>query len=69
VHMGAWRARAEVLGLSDEEIVASYPAEVGKRLGVDPGWVAALSAQSPGQSTHLMPPLLELTEGLEAMLD
>jgi HD-like signal output (HDOD) protein len=69
VHLGAWRARTEVLGLGDEEIIASYPAEVGKRLGVDPGWVAALAAQSAGQPTHLMPPLKELTEGLEAMLD
>jgi energy-converting hydrogenase Eha subunit B len=67
--LGAWRARTEVLGLSDEEIVASYPAEVGKRLGIDPGWVAALAAQSTGQSVHLMPTLSELTEGLESMLD
>lgn len=68
VHLGAWRARAEVLGLSDAEIVASYPAEVGKRLGMDPGWVSALAAQSSGSSVHLMPPLKELTEGLDAML-
>lgn len=68
VHMGAWRARTEVLGLSDEEIVASYPAEVGKRLGIDPGWVPALAAQSTGSSVHPMPPLKELTEGLDAML-
>lgn len=68
VHMGAWRARTEVLGLSDEEIVASYPAEVGKRLGIDPGWVPALAAQSAGSSVHPMPPLKELTEGLDAML-
>lgn len=68
VHMGAWRARTEVLGLSDEEIVASYPTEVGKRLGIDPGWVPALAAQSASASVHPMPPLKELTEGLDAML-
>ena len=56
VHLGAWRARAEVLGLSDEEMTSSYPAAVGKRLK----WDAA---------QHTMPPLSELTEGLDAMLD
>jgi HD-like signal output (HDOD) protein len=68
VHMGAWRARTEVLGLGDEEVIASYPAEVGKRLGLDPAWVPLLAAQAAGDSTLSMPPLKELTQGLEAML-
>ena len=68
VHLGAWRARSEVLAMTDDQVIASYPGEVGKRLGVDPAWVSALAAQSPGQATHVMPPLKELTEGLDAML-
>jgi HD-like signal output (HDOD) protein len=70
VHLGAWRARTEVLGMTDEEIVESYPAEVGKRLGIDRRWVAAINAQTSGRTKQeVMPPLSELTEGLEAMLE
>lgn len=68
VHLGAWRARTEVLGMSDEQIIASYPTEVGQRLGVDPTWVSTLAAHSPGGATLVMPELKELTEGLDAML-
>ncbi len=69
VHLGAWRARCEVLSLSDEEQLASYPQDVAKRLQVDADWVNALSAQTPGGELFLMPPLPELTEGLEAMFE
>ncbi len=68
VHLGAWRARTEVLEASDEEVVASYPAQVGRRLGVDPAWVGAIAAQSPQHEHDVMPALKELTEGLDAML-
>ena len=68
VHLGAWRASAEVLQMTDEEVIASYPAGVGKRLGIDPSWVPAIAAQTPDLAAHSMPPLKELTEGLEAML-
>jgi hypothetical protein len=57
------------MALSDEAMVASYPFEIGKRLGIDPGWVPALAAQSPGRATVVMPLLSELTEGLEAMIE
>lgn len=69
VHLGAWRARTEVLAMTDEEVIASYPAKVGKRLGIDLGWVPALAASTPGLATQFMPPLKDLTEGLDAMLD
>ncbi len=69
VHMGAWRARAEVLGLRDEEIVASYPRQVGKRLRIAPDWLPALAAHANTAPKHCMPALKELTEGLDAMLD
>lgn len=67
VHLGAWRARAEVLAMSDEEIVASYPTEVGKRLDLAAAWLPALAAQSNAAEMPLMPPLQELAEGLDAM--
>jgi HD-like signal output (HDOD) protein len=68
VHLGAWRARVEVLALTDEESVASYPTAVAKRLKFEPGWLPALAAAF-GESEHTMPALSELTEGLDAMLD
>lgn len=68
VHLGAWRARTDVLAMSDDAALASYPAAVGQRLGLAPAWAPALAAQSPGLTCPVMPPLLALTEGLDAML-
>ena len=70
VHLGAWRARTEVLEMYDEAVVATYPAKVGMRLHQAPGWVPALAAaDSLASATEIMPPLSDLTEGLEAMLE
>ncbi len=69
VHMGAWRARCEVLHLSPEVQAATYPVDVGRRLHLDSGWTGALANQLPQDESSLMPPLLELTEGLEAMFE
>jgi HD-like signal output (HDOD) protein len=69
VHMGAWRARTEMLAMTDEEIIASYPGEVGKRLGIAPTWVPALAKESEGGAAAVMPPIKEFTEGLDAMLN
>ncbi len=69
VHMGAWRARAEVLGLSPDLQAASYPVEVGRKLHLDSGWTGVLANQLPQDESSLMPPLPELTEGLEAMFE
>ena len=68
VHMGAWRARTEVLGMSDEQVIASYPTEVGRQLGIAPDWVSVMVGPSLGRTIPVMPPLNELTEGLDAML-
>ncbi|MBC7860193.1 MAG: HDOD domain-containing protein [Burkholderiaceae bacterium] len=68
VHMGAWRARTEALAMSDAEVLASYPAEVGKRLGLAPDWVPALAQEFYGIAAPAMPPLRDLAEGLDAML-
>ncbi|MDB5990261.1 MAG: histidine kinase [Herbaspirillum sp.] len=69
VHLGAWRARVEVLSMSDEAIVASYPGAVGERLGVDPGWVPVLAGDAAGSTAMPMPSIKTLTDGLDAMLD
>lgn len=69
VHLGAWRARVEVLGLSDEEIVDSYPTAVAKKLSVDASWMPALVKHAKEKAELAMPPLKELTEGLDAMLE
>jgi len=67
VHMGAWRARAEVLNLSPELQASTYPVAVGQRLHLDSGWTGALANHLPQDESSLMPPLAELTEGLESM--
>lgn len=64
VHLGAWRARTQVLGLSEAQALDSYPQAVGQRLGLDPAWAKPASEES----TYAMPPLEELAEGLDAML-
>jgi len=69
VHLGAWCARAEVLGLNHAEQIASYPQAVGKHLGVDAAWSSALVALAPNADAVLIPPLAELTEGMEAMFE
>jgi hypothetical protein len=55
--------------MSEQQILDSYPTEVGRKLGLDPNWAPAHAAQFPGQTIATMPPLSELTEGLDAMLE
>ena len=57
IHLSVWRARAEANGLSADELQATVPAEVCKKLGV-----------RPEEFLQDMPPLAELCAGLEAML-
>ena len=58
VHLGAWRARNEVRGVTAEAMLASYPALVAERLGLRRTLVL-----------EDMPPRAELTDGLQAMFD
>ena len=58
VHIGAWRARGELRGMSPEELEAAFPLETGRRLKLSPQRIEAE-----------MPPLAELTEGLQSMLE
>jgi len=69
VHMGSWHARVHVLDLLEKEQLASYPAEVGRRLYLAPNWTPALAERAHHNASMLMPPLVELTDGLEAMFD
>lgn len=69
VHLGAWRARTDVLKLSEQQMLESYPTDVGAKLGLDANWAPVQAAQFPGQTIATMPPLNELTEGLDAMLE
>lgn len=57
IHLAAWRARAEHNGLTAEEMAATVPAEVCKKLGV-----------STDTFLKDMPPLSEMCEGMEALL-
>ena len=68
VHLGAWRARTEVLASARDDALASYPGKVGERLGIAPDWAPALVSATEAPNSQTMPRLDELTEGLEAML-
>lgn len=71
VHLGAWRARVEILGMDDTAIAVTYPTDVGQQLDIDRGWVPAkpwVSKPSSAPPKYVMPPLKVLTEGLDVML-
>jgi len=69
VHLGAWFARAEVLGWREADQVANYPFDVGERLYLQPNWTPALAAQARPDEQLLMPPLADLTKGLEVLFE
>ena len=68
VHMGAWRARTEVLKTSGEDALASYPTEVAKRLKLPADWAPVHGGDASCPLDDGMPSLNELTDGLEAMI-
>lgn len=57
IHLAAWRARAEHNGLKPDEMEATLPKDVVKKLGLNADTLLTD-----------MPPLSELSEGLEALL-
>jgi len=67
VHLGGWRARSTVFDWNDETAAAAYPSAIGARLGLAPDWTTALAPD--GAAEPQMPPLAELTQGLDALLD
>lgn len=69
VHLGAWCARAEVLGLTAEERFASYPALVARRLCLGTDWLPIDSGDGLSDPQKAMPALAELSAGLEALFE
>lgn len=67
VHLGCWRARAEVLGWGAEEAQATYPAAVADRLALAPDWTDLLAPE--GDPELWMPPFETLTQGLDSLLE
>lgn len=69
VHLGAWVARLEVLKIDEETARASYPAQLARKLDVDPAWVPLLVKHDPAKADRAMPGMKELSAGLDAMLE
>lgn len=69
VHLGAWHARNTVMGTPAEDIAGSYPHAVGRRLGLSAGWVLPHADASGLLALPSMPPLHELTHGLDEILN
>lgn len=65
IHLAAWRARADVLGWTPVQRLDAYPTEVADRLGVDAAWFAPATAETDDPQS--LPPLPELTDGMESM--
>lgn len=57
IHLAVWRARAEHNQLTPEELAATVPTDICKKLGL-----------KPDDFVKDMPPMSELAEGLEAMI-
>ncbi len=57
IHVAAWRARCEHNALAPDEMAATIPADVCKKLGL-----------APDTLLTEMPPMKELSEGLESLL-
>ena len=70
VHLGAWHTTNCILSTPEADIAASYPQEVGRRLGLDATWALAPDSATPDSSSlPRMPALSDLTHGLEQMLE
>jgi HD-like signal output (HDOD) protein len=71
VHLGSWRASVEVLGLGYKSQLDSYPVAVARRLhlNLEPNWTPALAEAGHRDARGVMPPLSELSAGLEALFE
>jgi HD-like signal output (HDOD) protein len=70
VHLGAWRARMEAHGWGAEEMAATYPEEIGARIGLAPTWLPELAAQQPASVPRIdvMPDLDTLCGDLKSLM-
>jgi len=69
VHIASWRARAAAFDWTAEQAQASCPTAVGAAIGLPLRWLADETTLAVGASESAMPPLADLTEGLEAMFE
>jgi HD-like signal output (HDOD) protein len=71
VHIAAWRSRVSMLNLDAAQALASCPIALGRTMGLPVTWLAQEGTLGFENASGLspMPPLAELTSGLEAMLD
>lgn len=71
VHLGAWRASVEVLALGYKAQLDCYPLAVARRLhlNLEPNWTPALAEAGHRDARGVMPPLAELSGGLEALFE
>jgi HD-like signal output (HDOD) protein len=70
VHVAAWRSRVDLFGWDAEQALATCPREVGEAMGRPFTWLAeqfTMGGLDPDVMPP-MPPLEQLTEGLESML-
>jgi HD-like signal output (HDOD) protein len=72
VHVAAWRARVDALRQTHEEAEAGCPHPVARRLGLRLQWMregGTLALTPAHGEPRWMPPLSDLTRGLETMLE
>jgi HD-like signal output (HDOD) protein len=70
IHLAAWRARVEALHFTPQDAAPTWPARVAGTLAVPVVWLpeaATLGGDHPAL-TPPMPPLEELSRGLDSML-
>ena len=68
LHLAAWRARADVLGWDESTCSEQFPHHVAQRLGVEPELFQGAVADT-SRSADTLPPLPELTDGMESMFE
>ena len=71
VHIGAWRASVAALAQAGDESPAGCPTAVGKELGLRFDWLpqdATIGGSGEGAMPP-MPPLAQLTHGIESIFD
>lgn len=70
VHIAAWRSRVDVFALDADAAGQACPSDVGRAVGLSLAWLPEQETLGGVHSALMppMPPLAELTRGLEAML-
>jgi len=71
VHLGSWHASVEVLGSGSKTQLERYPVAVARRLHLprEPNRSPAQAQAIHGDVCSVVPPLSELTQGLEALFE